>query len=221
VLRLCGTGRLRVGADKAVLGLGIGPTTVRLEWGPSGLCFAWMTQPLPTLGPVVPDNEAVAAAIGVQLGDLAGGHLPVRVASSGVPFLYVPLSSRAAVGGASAERARLCALLHALNLEELPVFVFSPESADDDATVYSRMFAPCFGIPEDPATGAASGPLGAYLLHYNAVPADAASRLVNLQGVRMGRPSRICIALSSRAGVLEEVHVGGEAVVVGEGTLRS
>jgi trans-2,3-dihydro-3-hydroxyanthranilate isomerase len=102
-----------------------------------------MTQPLPTLGPVVPDNEAVAAAIGVQLGDLAGGHLPVRVASSGVPFLYVPLSSRAAVGGASAERARLCALLHALNLEELPVFVFSPDSADDDATVYSRMFAPC------------------------------------------------------------------------------
>jgi len=76
-----------VAADKAVLGLGIGPTTMRLEWGPSGLCFAWMTQPLPTLGPVVPDNEAVAAAIGVQLGDLAGGHLPVQVASSGVPFL--------------------------------------------------------------------------------------------------------------------------------------
>ncbi len=136
---LAGAGRLRVGADKAVLGLGIGPTTVRL-------CFGWMTQPLPTLGPVVPDNEAVAAAIGVQLGDLAGGHLPVQVASSGVPFLYVPLSSRAAVDGASVERARLCALLHALNLEELPVFVFSPESADDDATVYSRMFAP--GDPE-------------------------------------------------------------------------
>ena len=50
---LAGAGRPRVGADKAVLGLGIGPTTVRLEWGPSGLCFAWMTQPLPTLGPVV------------------------------------------------------------------------------------------------------------------------------------------------------------------------
>ena len=120
------------------------------------------------------------------------------------------------------EPARLRALLHALNLEELPVFVFSPEPADDDATVYSRMFAPCFGIPEDPATGAASGPLGAYLLRYNVVPADTdtVSRLVNLQGARIGRPSRICIALSSRAGVLEEVRVGGEAVVVGEGTVR-
>jgi len=87
--------------------------------------------------------------------------------------------------------------------------------------VYSRMFAPGFGIPEDPATGAASGPLGAYLLKYKAVSAKTASRLVSLQGVRMGRPSRIHIALSSRAGVLEEVQVGGEAVIVGEGTIRA
>ena len=85
--------------------------------------------------------------------------------------------------------------------------------------MYSRMFGPCIGIPEDPATGAAGGPLGAYLLQYNAVSADNASRLLNLQGVRMGRPGRIYISLSSRAGVLEEVRVGGEAVVVGEGTV--
>ena len=72
---------------------------------------------------------------------------------------------------------------------------------------------------EDPATGAASGPLGAYLLQHNAVSAHNASRLVNLQGVRMGRPGRIYISPSSRAGVLEKVRVGGEAVVVGEGTV--
>jgi trans-2,3-dihydro-3-hydroxyanthranilate isomerase len=96
---------------------------------------------------------------------------------------------------------------------------FSPEPADDDATVYSRMFAPVLGIPEDPATGGASGPLGAYLLQHNAVSADTASRLVSLQGVWMGRPSRIHLALSIRAGVLKEVRVGGEAVVVGTGTV--
>ena len=83
------------------------------------------------------------------------------------------------------------------------------------------MFGPVLGIPEDPGTGSASGPLGAYLLKYKAVSAKIASRLVSLQGVRMGRPSRIHIALSSRAGVLEEVQVGGEAVVVGEGTIRA
>jgi trans-2,3-dihydro-3-hydroxyanthranilate isomerase len=218
---LAGAGRLRAGADKTVLGLGIGPTTVGLEWGQNGLRFAWMTQPLPTLGPVIADTVAVAAAIGVQPSDFAGGDLPVEIASSGVPFVYVPLKSRAAVDAAALDRARLCALLRTVNLEEHPVFVFSPQPANDDATVYSRMFAPGFGIPEDPATGAASGPLGAYLLQHNAVSSDTASRLVSLQGVRMGRPSRIHIALSSRAGVLEEVQVGGEAVVVGEGTIRA
>jgi len=216
---LAGEGRLRAGTDKAVLGLGIGPTTVRLEWGPSALRFAWMTQPLPTLGPVIADTVAVAAAIGVQPRDLAGADLPVEVASSGVPFVYVPLNSRAAVDAVSVDRAKLCALLRAVNLEELPVFVFSPEPANDDATVYSRMFAPGFGIPEDPATGGASGPLGAYLFQHNAVPAGTAARLVSLQGVRMGRPSHIHIALSIRAGVLDEVRVGGEAVVVGDGTV--
>jgi trans-2,3-dihydro-3-hydroxyanthranilate isomerase len=218
---LAGAGRLRAGADKAVLGLGIGPTTVGLEWGPSALRFASMTQRLPTLGPVIADTAAVAAALGVQPSDLAGGDLPVEVASSGLPFVYVPLKSRAAVDAASLDRAKLCALLRAVNLEEHAVFIFSPEPANDGATVYSRMFGPGLGIPEDPATGSASGPLGAYLFQHNAVPAGTAARLVSLQGVRMGRPSRIHIALSSRAGVLEEVRVGGEAVVVGEGTVRA
>lgn len=221
VFALAGAGRLRASADKAVLGLGIGPTTVGLEWGQKSLCFAWMKQPIPTFGPIVTDTVAVAAALGIQPRDLVGGDLPVQVASSGLSFLYVALISRAAVDAAAVDRAKLCALLRVLDLEELPVFVFSPEPADDGATVYSRLFAPVLGIPEDPATGSASGPLGAYLLNYNAVSAKTESRLVSLQGVRMGRPSRIHIALSSRAGVLEEVQVGGEAVVVGEGKIHA
>ena len=184
------------------------------------LRFAWIKQTKPTFGPIVTDGVAIAAAQGIQPRDLAGGTLPVQVASSGLRFLYVALNSRAAVDAATLDRAKLCALLRVLDLEELPVFVFSPKPADDGATVYSRLFAPSLGISEDPATGSASGPLGAYLLKYNAVPAKTESRLVSLQGVRMGRPSRIHIALSSDAGVLEEVRVGGEAVVVGEGTLR-
>src|SRR2546425_1385322 len=52
------------------------------------------------------------------------------------------------------------------------VFTLQP-GEEDDATVFSRMFAPGFGVPEDPATGAASGPLGAYLNEYGAVHPDA------------------------------------------------
>jgi predicted PhzF superfamily epimerase YddE/YHI9 len=72
----------------------IGPTTVGLEWDQNALRFAWMTQPIPTFGPIVTDSVAVAAAVGVQPCDLADGNVPVQVAPSGVPFLYVPLRSR-------------------------------------------------------------------------------------------------------------------------------
>ena len=121
VFALAGAGRLRASADKAVLGLGIGPTTVGLEWDQNALRFAWMTQPIPTFGPIVTDSVAVAAAVGVQPCDLADGNLPVQVASSGVPFLYVPLRSRAAVDAASIERGRFCTLLRSVDLEEIPV----------------------------------------------------------------------------------------------------
>jgi predicted PhzF superfamily epimerase YddE/YHI9 len=52
----------------------------------------------------------------------------------------------------------------------------------------------------------------------NTIQQFTPSRLANLQGVRMGRPGRVHISVSSRAGVLEEIRVGAEAVLVGEGT---
>src|SRR5215211_6696518 len=69
-------------------------------------------------------------------------------------------------------------------------------------------FVDIAGVTEDPATGSAAGPLMAYL-HARA----GAARLTIEQGVEMGRPSR----LECEAG--ERVRVGGEAVVVLEGTL--
>jgi len=216
---LAGAGRIRPGNETIVLGLGVGPTSVRLEWGRGGLRFAWMTQPLPMFGPIIPDTAAISAALGLPPDDVAGAGLPVQVVSSGVPFLYIPLNSRRAVDAASVECVALRSSLRAVSLEELPVFVFSVEPADDGATAYSRMFAPGFGIPEDPATGGASGPLGAYLLKHGAVSADTASRFLSLQGVKMGRPSRIHISLLSHQGILREVRVGGEAVIIGNGAV--
>lgn len=81
------------------------------------------------------------------------------------------------------------------------------------------MFAPGFGISEDPATGGASGPLGCYLVRHRLVSGDAARRIVSLQGVAMGRPSRIHIAIGERGGEIVEVKVGGTAVLVSRGEL--
>jgi trans-2,3-dihydro-3-hydroxyanthranilate isomerase len=99
------------------------------------------------------------------------------------------------------------------------VFVFSAEPGGARATVYSRMFAPGLGVFEDPATGGASGPLGCYLVRHKVVPPDKSESILSLQGVKMGRPSHVHIAIGLGNGDISSVRVGGEAVLAGEGTL--
>ena len=83
------------------------------------------------------------------------------------------------------------------------------------------MFAPAFGIPEDPATGGASGPLGAYLVHYGVVSSEDNAQMVSLQGVKMGRPSRVHISISASPenGDITSVQIGGASVLVAKGEL--
>ena len=97
------------------------------------------------------------------------------------------------------------------------IFLFSREPADDGATVYSRMVG--FGDREEPATGSASGPLGAYLVHHGAVSPAAAGSILSRQGVQMGRPSWVHIRIVTDADGIRDVLVGGSSVFVGEGTI--
>ena len=213
-------GMIAAGTEEFVFGLGVGPTPVRLEWEGDRLAFAWMRQPCPEFLGTFDALESVAAALGVEAGDIADTGLSPEVVSSGVPHLFVALSSRRAVDTALLDRPAVRRIFESAGMEELPVFVFSLESGDDDATAYSRMFAPTFGIAEDPATGGASGPLGAYLVKHGAVPSDAFDQMTSLQGVRMGRPSWIHISIRGTAEAIEGVEVGGVSVHVGEGTIE-
>jgi trans-2,3-dihydro-3-hydroxyanthranilate isomerase len=81
------------------------------------------------------------------------------------------------------------------------------------------MFAPELGVTEDPATGSASGPLGCYLVRHKIVPAERAGSILSLQGVKMGRPSHVHIAIGLEAGNIASVRCGGEAALAGEGIL--
>jgi trans-2,3-dihydro-3-hydroxyanthranilate isomerase len=212
-------GTIQRGREQFVFELGVGPTPVSLEWDEKGLSFAWMTQPLPTFGPVVSDRDAFAAAIGLSARELLQG-LPVQRVSCGVPFLFVPLATRAAVDAVEIDRKALARSTGNADLVDLPVFFFSPERVGTGTeTVYSRMLAPGFGIAEDPATGAASGPLGSYLLHHKLVTRDAARSMLSLQGAAMGRPSRVHISIDSDEDRITRVRVGGVSVLVGRGEL--
>jgi len=241
-------GAIAPGQEEVVFGLGVGPIRVGLRWeaserpGPRSevrspksngatsdighrtsddkeLAFAEMQQLLPTFGDAVHDLRAVAASLNLDARDITASRSPVQTVSCGIPFLFVPLTTRDAVDRTVVDHAALRRLCRALGVAE-EVFVFSTEPGSDGATAYSRMFAPGLGVAEDPATGAASGPLGCYLVRHGLVPPDQAQQIVSVQGVRMGRPSRIHIAIGLERGEIRDVRVGGTAVLAGEGHLR-
>jgi len=216
-------GTIGRGREQFVFELGVGPITVSLAWDAKGLSFAWMTKPLPTFGAVVDDRAGMAATMALEERALAAG-LPIQVVSCGVPFLFVPIATRAAVDAVVLDRRALVRCCAAAGIEELPVFFFTSETGTaqaggEDPTVYSRMLAPGFGIAEDPATGGASGPLGSYLLHHRVVSPDTAREMVSLQGVAMGRPSRIHISIEGEPERITRVRIGGVSVLVGRGEL--
>ena len=213
---LAHAGVIGPGTERFVFGLGVGPVPVDLEWHGSRLRFAWMTQLNPEFGAVVDARDAVAAALGLSAADLA--DLPVQQVSCGVPFLLVPLRSRDVVDRAVSDAAAFRRLAASAGID-LPIFMFAALPAGSAETIYSRMFAPEFGIVEDPATGSACGPLGCYLVRHRLVHGDAARHIVNLQGAAMGRPSRIHVAIGERGGDIVDVKVGGTAVLVGRGEM--
>lgn len=216
---LAHVGVIEPGRERWVFGLGVGPTPVTLTWHDGEPGFVWMSQLLPQFPGTAMDPALAAAALGLQTAAVSGTGVPVQVVSCGVPFLFVPLTTRRAVDSATLDGAALAKLYEAAGAE-LGIFMFSKEPGPDKATVYSRMFAPNLGVAEDPATGSASGPLGCYLVRHKLVQPDKASTMLSLQGVKMGRPSFVHISIGADAsGAVTSVRVGGEAVVAGEGIL--
>jgi trans-2,3-dihydro-3-hydroxyanthranilate isomerase len=216
---LARAGVIERGRRQFVFGCNIGPVSVALTWNGDDLSFAWMTQPLPTFGEPIADPGRTAAVLSLSPAAVAGTGLPVQIVSCGVPFLFVPLTARMAVDNVTVNPGLLDALLNAIGSSAHGVFVFSSQPGEARATVYSRMFAPELGVSEDPATGAASGPLGCYLVRHKIVAPEKADAMISLQGVKMGRPSHVHMSIGLDKGAISSVRVGGEAVLAGEGTL--
>jgi trans-2,3-dihydro-3-hydroxyanthranilate isomerase len=218
---LARAGVISPGRTQWTFGLNIGPLLVDLEWRAGELSFVWMTQRLPQFGRTFDDVGAIARAVGVSEEDIRSTRLPVQEVSCGVPFVLVPIRSRQAVDRSSPDPQALAQLATQAGTSHFAVYLFTTDRGEgrDEAAVYTRMFAPGLGIFEDPATGSASGPLGCYLVRHSVIPADRARDILNLQGVRMGRPSWIRIAIETAGGEISRVQVGGTSVFVAEGTM--
>jgi trans-2,3-dihydro-3-hydroxyanthranilate isomerase len=163
-----------------------------------------------------PEAAAIAAALGLDAGDLMAGEYGPQVASAGTPFLIVPLRDLGALA-----RARVVSgAWDALDCAGCTgVFMLVFEGEPGAVRLRARMYAPAFGVPEDPATGSACAALGGYL----GVRAqqDGTLRWTVEQGVEMGRPSLLEVEADVYGGVVERTRVGGRAVLVSEGWMET
>lgn len=201
---------------QATLQLNIGPMKVDIESKNGEIQFAWMTHRQPEFGVVRDDRERIANALGITAADLIDS-LPVQIASTGVPFLFVPIRSLEAIGKCVPNGSALRALF---DDEPVMVYMFTPETTSSARQIHSRMFGPhVANIAEDPATGVAAGPMGAYVAHYKVLPRQPEMRFVIEQGIEMGRPSHISVEVKTEGEAITNIRIGGQSVIVGEGEI--
>jgi trans-2,3-dihydro-3-hydroxyanthranilate isomerase len=167
-----------------VLEDGVGNVAVNVQLGPDGPRTTRMSVPkMPELGPEPPPAQELAAMLSLSVDDLLPGGSP-RAYSCGVPFLFVPVRDREAIA-----RAKIRPDLWEKTVSRWwasSVFVFTFDTEIPESQVRARMFAPAFGIVEDPATGAAASALAGYLCELEG--RDGSFRWQIEQGFEMGRP---------------------------------
>jgi trans-2,3-dihydro-3-hydroxyanthranilate isomerase len=146
-----------------------------------------MTQLYPTFLAKYDRPSILADALGLESNDLSNQY-PIQVLSSGAPYIIVPLVSLKAVQKTVPRRREILEILS--DMESNGVVVFCTETNYSNSNLHTRMFAPGLGVAEDPATGSAAGPLGAYVEEYEAISNhNLGTNILIEQGYEMGRPS--------------------------------
>jgi trans-2,3-dihydro-3-hydroxyanthranilate isomerase len=185
------------------LGTGRGVVPVRLEREGPKIVFGRMSQPLPAWEPYEHAAELLAAL------RVERSELPVLVYDNGIRHAFAGLPSPDDV-------ARLDPDMTAL--AKLTGYVGAVVFAGGGSRWKVRMFAPGDGIPEDPATGSAAGPLGVHLARHGRIAWG--DEIEVEQGVEMGRPSKLYVRADGEGDAPTAVEVGGSAVIVARGEFR-
>jgi trans-2,3-dihydro-3-hydroxyanthranilate isomerase len=180
---------------------GQGVVPIVLERDQSGrIVFGRMLQPIPRWEPF--DREAeLLAALGVERSEL-----PVELYDLGIRHVYVALPSEDAVAALEPDYGALVRLTGIVGVNCF---------AGSGLRWKTRMFAPGDGVPEDPATGSAAGPLGVHLARHGRIPFG--EQIEISQGAEIGRPSTLYVRIDGSAEQIERVECGGSAVLVARG----
>jgi trans-2,3-dihydro-3-hydroxyanthranilate isomerase len=182
---------------------GRGVVPVRLEREGGRIAFGRMSQPLPTVEPYA-DEAELLSALGVERSEL-----PVELYDNGIQHVYVALASEGDVASLRPDLGRLAGV---------PAVIGINCFAGSGARWKTRMFAPGDGVPEDPATGSAAGPLALHLARHGRIAFG--DQIEVSQGAEIGRPSTLYARADGSADAVEAIEVGGSAVVVARGEFR-
>jgi trans-2,3-dihydro-3-hydroxyanthranilate isomerase len=195
-------------------GVGPVPVTIRSEGGIPR--FTELSAAvLPEFGPAPPPVSVLAELLSLTPEELTAETPPEQV-SCGVPFLFIPVRDRAALGRARVRLDRWDALYPEPGPE---LYLFSRDPELPGSALRARMFAPSLGIAEDPATGGAVTALGGYL-GVREPEREGTKRWVVEQGFEMGRPSLLHLEVDKKDGAVSAIRVGGSSVLVSEGTME-
>lgn len=171
---------------------------------------------MPEIGPPVPSRGTLARMLGLSTDDIMATSERPQAVSCGLPFLIVPLTSVAAVSKARVNVERWEeTLAHAW---ASMIWVYAADAEGGDRHYRARMFAPGISVPEDPATGSAAVTFSGFLAARSRTRNGTLAWTID-QGVEMGRPSRLEIEADKTDGAVVALRVGGEAVLVSEGTM--
>jgi trans-2,3-dihydro-3-hydroxyanthranilate isomerase len=182
---------------------GAGVIPVRLEREGARITFGWMTQPVPTVEEYGAADELLAA-LGVE-----GSTLPIEVYDNGLQHVFVALGSEEEVAALEPDMTALARLPDVLGVNCF---------AGSGARWKTRMFAPGGGVPEDPATGSAAGPLACHVVRHGLV--EPGTELQISQGAEIQRPSTLYARVAGSPERIEKVEVGGSAVTVARGEFK-
>jgi len=192
------------------------PVVIRTRNGKPAFC-QFSVAKLPEVGAPLPPRAALAAVLSLNEDDLLDGAWHPQVVSCGLPFAFVPVRDRGAVARSRIRLDQWEKHLAGTQGEAVMIFAMDAEEAGHD--VHARMYGPgAINVPEDPATGSACAALGGYLAA-RARPGDGTLRWVVEQGYEMGRPSLIEIEADRSGQQVTAVRVGGDSVLVSEGTM--
>lgn len=191
----------------------VGPIPIQVTHE-DGKSIFWLTTPQISFFETL-EAPLCARLLGLEESDLA--PVTPQFVSAGSPLLFIALKDREAVDRAQLNAAYLHEALGSVNSVGTFTFALKTPDADGPFDVYSRMFAPQSGIPEDPATGGATGPLAAYMLERGlARMKDDRCEFISEQGTRMGRRSLLRVKASVHQRE-RSIQVGGSAVMTAEG----